>query len=92
VIPELAVREWSAAHQWPLPSQVEQDLLLSRAICEIANHPYLGSELVYGRSVVLHHALEAPHRIFSLRSAPGKPPPGTPSSQKLGSFASVSHP
>jgi hypothetical protein len=32
VIPETAVREWSVTHPWPLPSQVEQDLLLSRAI------------------------------------------------------------
>jgi hypothetical protein len=54
VIPELAVREWSAAHPWPLPSQVEQDLLLSRAICEIANHPYLGGELAFRGGTALH--------------------------------------
>ncbi|MDR1443045.1 MAG: nucleotidyl transferase AbiEii/AbiGii toxin family protein [Bifidobacteriaceae bacterium] len=41
-------------HRWPLPSQVEQDLLLSRAICEIAGHPFLGSELVFRGGTALH--------------------------------------
>ncbi|MDR2567455.1 MAG: nucleotidyl transferase AbiEii/AbiGii toxin family protein [Bifidobacteriaceae bacterium] len=54
MISELAVREWSATHPWPLPSQVEQDLLLSRAICEIATHPCLGRELVFRGGTALH--------------------------------------
>jgi hypothetical protein len=54
MIPELTVREWSATHTWPLPSQVEQDLLLSRAICEIAAHPYLSRKLVFRGGTALH--------------------------------------
>lgn len=40
-----AVTAWGLVHPWRTLEQVEQDLLLSRAICEIANHPYLGEEL-----------------------------------------------
>ncbi|MDR1833600.1 MAG: hypothetical protein LBQ92_02945 [Propionibacteriaceae bacterium] len=47
MIPVAHVIAWSAGHPWPDQAQVEQDLLLSRAICAIAAHPYLGSELVF---------------------------------------------
>jgi hypothetical protein len=50
----MAVREWSVTHPWPLAAQVEQDLLLSRAVCEIARHPYLGRELVFRGGTALH--------------------------------------
>jgi predicted nucleotidyltransferase component of viral defense system len=33
---------------------VEQDLLLSRAVCEIAGHPYLGQEPVFRGGTALH--------------------------------------
>lgn len=54
MIPEAAVTAWSVDHAWPLPSQVEQDLLLSRAICAIAQHPYLGKELAFRGGTALH--------------------------------------
>ncbi|MCL2849698.1 MAG: nucleotidyl transferase AbiEii/AbiGii toxin family protein, partial [Micrococcales bacterium] len=41
-------------HPWPNPVQVEQDLLLTRAICEIANHPLLGAELVFRGGTAMH--------------------------------------
>jgi predicted nucleotidyltransferase component of viral defense system len=65
MIPELAVREWSATHPWPLPSQVEQDLLLSRAICEIATHPHLGRELVFRGGTALHKLHSPEPRRYS---------------------------
>jgi hypothetical protein len=46
VIPARAITYWSAGAPWPTRTQVEQDLLLSRLICEIANDAYLGQELV----------------------------------------------
>ncbi|MBX3195847.1 MAG: nucleotidyl transferase AbiEii/AbiGii toxin family protein [Microbacteriaceae bacterium] len=39
---------------WPTLEQVEQDLLLSRAICAIASHEYLGEELVFRGGTALH--------------------------------------
>ena len=47
MIPEAYVTHWSSFAPWPTLVQVEQDLLLSRLICEVSNDPYLGRELVF---------------------------------------------
>jgi len=54
VIPSRAITQWSFDHPWPNPDQVEQDLLLSRAICVIAADDYLGRELVFRGGTALH--------------------------------------
>ena len=63
MIPVNAVTAWSTNHPWPTSEEVEQDLLLSRAICAIANDDYLGSELVFRGGTALHKLhLERPYR------------------------------
>lgn len=54
MIPYDAITAWSLEHPWATRNQVEQDLLLSRAICAIASEPYLGSELVFRGGTALH--------------------------------------
>jgi predicted nucleotidyltransferase component of viral defense system len=54
VIESNAIAAWGLTHPWRTSEQVEQDLLLSRAICEIAHHPYLGEELVFRGGTALH--------------------------------------
>lgn len=54
MLPGNVITRWAVDHPWPERRQVEQDLLLSRAICEIANHPYLGEELVFRGGTALH--------------------------------------
>lgn len=54
MIPAAAVTAWAVGRAWPTPEQVEQDLLLSRAICEIEQHPYLGEELAFRGGTALH--------------------------------------
>lgn len=54
VIPAGAVTAWSVDHPWPTREQVEQELLLSRAICAIANDDYLGGELAFRGGTALH--------------------------------------
>ena len=49
-----AVTAWGITHPWRAAEQIEQDLLLSRAICEIANHPYLTEELVFRGGTAFH--------------------------------------
>jgi predicted nucleotidyltransferase component of viral defense system len=49
-----AITNWGKAHPWPAAEQIEQDLILSRALCEIANDAYLGSELVFRGGTALH--------------------------------------
>ncbi|WP_211223244.1 hypothetical protein [Propionicicella superfundia] len=47
--PNLKIPAWSADHPWPTAEEVEQDLLLSRAICAIAADDY-SEDLGYVRS------------------------------------------
>jgi hypothetical protein len=54
VIAEAYVTHWASGAPWPTRTQVEQDLLLSRLVCEIANHPYLGEELIFRGGTCLH--------------------------------------
>jgi hypothetical protein len=54
MIPYDAITEWAAEPPWPTRDQVEQDLLLSRAICEIAKHPYLKDELIFRGCTAFH--------------------------------------
>jgi predicted nucleotidyltransferase component of viral defense system len=49
-----AVTDWGITHPWPAAEQIEQDLILSRAICEIAQDDYLGNELVFRGGTALN--------------------------------------
>lgn len=63
MIPRAFVAAWSRAVSWPTLEQVEQDLVLSRLIVEIARHPYLGGELVSRGGTCLHKLyLPSPRR------------------------------
>jgi predicted nucleotidyltransferase component of viral defense system len=55
VIPERHITSWQPNAPWLTVEQVEQDLLLSRLIVEIANDPYLGDELVFRGGTCLHN-------------------------------------
>lgn len=48
------ITAWAAAAPWPFEYQIEQDLLLSRLMIEIAQHPLLGSELHMRGGTCLH--------------------------------------
>jgi predicted nucleotidyltransferase component of viral defense system len=54
VIPRTEITHWSAGAPWPSDLQVEQDLILSRLIVEIANHDLLGAELAFRGGTCLH--------------------------------------
>lgn len=54
MIPRAAITEWSRRAPWPAVDQIEQDLVLSRLIVEIASHPLLGGELVFRGGTCLH--------------------------------------
>lgn len=63
MIPVTAITAWGTRRPWPTPEQVEQDLLLSRAICAIATDEYLGEELVFRGGTALHKLhLDQPFR------------------------------
>lgn len=54
MIPARHIRAWSRVAPWLTEEQIEQDLVLSRLILEIANHPVLGDELVFRGGTCLH--------------------------------------
>ena len=59
MIPSSHIAHWAHEHPWPTADQVEQDLLLAQAICEIASDPLLGGELVI-RGGTAYHKLFLP--------------------------------
>lgn len=54
MIPAAAVTAWSVKRPWPTVEQVEQDLLLSRAICAISSDEVLSDELAFRGGTALH--------------------------------------
>ncbi len=55
---------WSVDHPWQTEDQIEQDLLLSQAICEIANDDILSRELVFrGGTAFQKLLLPEPYRF-----------------------------
>lgn len=54
MIPQPAIVEWGRRVPWPTQEQVEQDLLLSRLIVEIAGDEYLRDELAFRGGTCLH--------------------------------------
>ena len=54
MIPRAHVTAWRSRAPWALDEQVEQDLVLSRAIVEIANDPLLSTEFAFRGGTTLH--------------------------------------
>lgn len=54
MIPAASITAWRATAPWPEDNQVEQDLILSRLMVEIANHDLLGPELAMRGGTCLH--------------------------------------
>jgi len=54
VIAESDLTQWRSKLPWPTDEQIEQDLVLSRLIVDIAQHPLLGNELVFRGGTCFH--------------------------------------
>ena len=54
MIPQADIIAWSANVPWPTLDNVEQDLILSQLMIEIARHPLLGNELVMRGGTCFH--------------------------------------
>jgi predicted nucleotidyltransferase component of viral defense system len=63
MIPENTIIAWGIKHPWTTKEQIEQDLLLSRALCAIYNDDFLANELVFRGGTALHKLLlQNPYR------------------------------
>jgi len=49
VIPPADIVEWRKHAPWPLESQVEQDLVLSRALVELFRHDVIAERMAFQR-------------------------------------------
>ena len=47
MIPENILESWRKHAPWPLLAQVEQDLIISRALVELYNNDYLKSRIAF---------------------------------------------
>ena len=54
MIPANTITKWGVEHPWSTREQIEQDLLLSQAMCEIANDQLLGAELILRGGTAFH--------------------------------------
>lgn len=66
MIPELMVQAWKNAHApWSSDTMVEQDLVLSRALVELYNHPVISSSLVFRGGTALNKIYIQPPSRYS---------------------------
>lgn len=65
VIPRAYITEWSAKAPWQSDEQIEQDLLISRAICEIFQDEWLAEKLAFRGGTALHKLHLAPASRYS---------------------------
>jgi len=63
MIPASDITKWGTNHPWSTRDHIEQDFLLSQAICEIANDPLFGNELIIRGGTAFHKLfLPKPYR------------------------------
>lgn len=57
MIPASYIQEWSTTAPWPTSQQVEQDLIISRALCDLFNAPALAGKLAFRGGTAIHKLL-----------------------------------
>ncbi len=65
MIPQAAIAEWSNYIPWNSNEQVEQDLIICRALVEIFNDKYLSSHLAFRGGTALHKLYLHPQPRYS---------------------------
>ena len=65
MIPEAAITHWRNVAPWPQDAQVEQDLVLSRALVEIFQEPGLSNSLLLRGGTALHKLFLSPGQRYS---------------------------
>jgi len=57
LIPLAHIQEWSAVAPWPDSRQIEQDLIISRALCDLFNAPALAGTIAFRGGTAIHKLL-----------------------------------
>lgn len=80
MIPRRYIEEWREFAPWPENGQVEQDLIIERALVEIFSDPFLNENLAFRGGTALHKLFLKPQARYSedidlvqIKSGPIKP-------------------
>jgi predicted nucleotidyltransferase component of viral defense system len=65
MIPQAYITEWSNVVPWQNNAQVEQDLIICRALVEIFSNPFLKSKLAFRGGTALHKLYLSPQPRYS---------------------------
>ncbi|MES2387863.1 MAG: nucleotidyl transferase AbiEii/AbiGii toxin family protein [Bacteroidota bacterium] len=65
MIPEQYITEWQSRVFWQTNEQVEQDLVICRALVEIFNNPYLAESVAFRGGTALHKLYLNPQKRYS---------------------------
>jgi predicted nucleotidyltransferase component of viral defense system len=65
VIPRAHIEEWRATAAWPMDAQVEQDLIICRALVAIFSDPILNDRLAFRGGTALHKLYIMPQTRYS---------------------------
>lgn len=57
MIPNAYIQAWSATAPWPDPRQVEQDLIICRALCDLFNAPALKGKIAFRGGTAINKLL-----------------------------------
>jgi len=57
LIPASYIQEWSSKAPWPDSRQVEQDLIISRALCDLFNSPVLAGKIAFRGGTAINKLL-----------------------------------
>ena len=57
MIPTAYLQEWSARAPWPDLRQVEQDLIICRALCDLFNNPFLAPRIAFRGGTAINKLL-----------------------------------
>jgi predicted nucleotidyltransferase component of viral defense system len=57
VIPQAHIQAWREHAPWPNPAQVEQDLIICRALCDVFNAPALAGKFAFRGGTAIHKLL-----------------------------------
>ena len=57
MIPEACIQAWREHAPWPNPAQVEQDLIICRALCNLFNAPALAGKIAFRGGTAIHKLL-----------------------------------
>jgi len=65
MVPEYAIKEWNKTIPWHRNEQIEQDLIICRALVELFNDEYLAKHLAFRGGTALHKLYLQPQPRYS---------------------------